>query len=36
MIDKWLSKTKFKEGYERFVRKITLSCISANQLTIMG
>ena len=36
MIDKWLSKTKFKEGYEKFVRKIFLGRISANQLTIMG
>jgi len=36
MIDKWLSNTKFKEGYERFVRKILLGRISANQLTIMG
>jgi len=36
MIDKWLSKTKFKEGYEKFVRKVFLGRISANQLTIMG
>jgi len=36
MIDKWLSKTKFKEGYEKFVRKILLDRISANQLTIIG
>ncbi len=36
MIDKWLSKTKFKEGYEKFVKKIFLGRISANQLTIMG
>jgi len=36
MIDKWLSKTKFKEGYEKFVKKIVSSRISANQLTIVG
>lgn len=36
MIDSWLSKTKFKVGYEKFVRKIFLGRISANQLTIMG
>jgi len=36
MIDKWLSKTKFKEGYEKVVRKIFLDRISANQLTIIG
>ncbi|NVM45912.1 MAG: CDP-alcohol phosphatidyltransferase family protein [Candidatus Lokiarchaeota archaeon] len=36
MIDKWLSKTKFKEGYERFVKKVLSSRISANQLTIIG
>lgn len=36
MIDKWLSKTKFKEGYEKFVKKILSSRISANQLTIVG
>jgi len=36
MIDKWLSKTKFKEGYEKFVKKIISSRISANQLTIVG
>ncbi len=36
MIDKWLSKTKFKEGYEKFVKKVLSSRISANQLTIVG
>ena len=36
MIDKWLSKTKFKEGYEKFVKKIITSRISANQLTVIG
>ena len=36
MIDSWLSKTKFKEIYEKFVRKIFLGKISANQLTIIG
>jgi len=36
MIDKWLSKTKFKEGYEKVVRKVFLGRISANQLTIIG
>lgn len=36
MIDKWLSKTKFKERYERFVRKIVINRISANQLTVLG
>lgn len=36
MIDKWLSKTKFKVGYEKFVRKILSSRISANQLTVIG
>ena len=36
MIDKWLSKTKFKNGYEKFVKKILASRISANQLTTLG
>jgi archaetidylinositol phosphate synthase len=36
MIDSWLSKTKFKEAYEKFVRKFFLGKISANQLTIIG
>lgn len=36
MIDKWLSKTKFKEGFEKFVGKVLFSRISANQLTIIG
>ena len=36
MIDKWLSKTKFKEGYEKFVTKIFIGKISANQFTIIG
>ncbi len=36
MIDKWLSKTKFKVGYEKFVRKTLSSRISANQLTVIG
>ena len=36
MIDKWLFKTKFKEGYEKFVRKILSNQISANQLTVIG
>lgn len=36
MIDKWLSNKKFKERYEKFVRKIMVSKISANQLTILG
>jgi archaetidylinositol phosphate synthase len=35
MIDKWLSRTKFKENYEKFVRKILLNRISANQLTVL-
>ena len=36
MIDSWLSKTKFKEVYEKFVRKFFLGKVSANQLTIIG
>ncbi|MBY9021033.1 MAG: CDP-alcohol phosphatidyltransferase family protein [Candidatus Lokiarchaeota archaeon] len=36
MIDNWLSKTKFKELYEKFVRKFFLGKVSANQLTIIG
>lgn len=36
MIDKWLSRTKFKENYEKFIRKILLNRISANQLTVLG
>ena len=36
MIDSWLSKTKFKDVYEKFVRKIFLGKVSANQLTIIG
>ena len=36
MIDSWLSKTKFKDIYEKFVRKFFLGKVSANQLTIMG
>ena len=36
MIDSWLSKTKFKDMYEKFVRKIFLGKVSANQLTIIG
>jgi len=35
MIDKWLSKTKFKEGYEKVVRKIFLGISSVYaELTI--
>jgi len=36
MIDSWLSKTKFKEAYEKFVKRVFLGKISANQLTILG
>ncbi|MFX0012723.1 MAG: CDP-alcohol phosphatidyltransferase family protein [Candidatus Hermodarchaeota archaeon] len=36
MIDKRLSRTKFKENYEKFVGKIVLNRISANQLTVLG
>ena len=36
MIDSWLSKTKFKDVYEKFVRKFFLGKVSANQLTIIG
>jgi len=36
MLDSWLSKTKFKEAYEKFVKKIFLGKVSANQLTILG
>ncbi len=36
MIDSWLSKTKFKEVYEKFIRKFFLGKVSANQLTIVG
>jgi phosphatidylglycerophosphate synthase len=36
MIDSWLSQSKLKIAYERFVRKILLGRVSANQLTILG
>ena len=36
MIDSWLSKTKFKEMYENFIRKFFLGKLSANELTILG
>jgi len=36
MIDSWISKTKFKDMYEKFVRKFFLGKVSANQLTIIG
>ncbi|NHJ19783.1 MAG: CDP-alcohol phosphatidyltransferase family protein [Candidatus Lokiarchaeota archaeon] len=36
MIDKWLSRTKFKENYEKFIRRILQNRISANQLTVLG
>lgn len=36
MIDTWLSNTKLKNTYERFVKKILLGRVSANQLTIIG
>ena len=36
MIDSWLSKTKFKDLYEKIVRKYFLGKISANQLTLIG
>jgi len=36
MIDSWLSRTKFKDMYEKFVRKFFLGKVSANQLTIIG
>ena len=36
MIDSWLSKTKFKDAYEKFIRKFFLGKVSANQLTIIG
>jgi phosphatidylglycerophosphate synthase len=36
MIDTWLSNTKLKDSYERFVNKILLERISANQITLIG
>lgn len=36
MIDKWLSQTKFKQSYEKFISKIFFERVSANQLTIIG
>ncbi len=36
MIDTWLSNTKLKNTYERFVKKVLLGRVSANQLTIIG
>ena len=36
MLDYWLSKSKFKESYEKFVKKLFNNKISANQLTIIG
>lgn len=36
MLDHWLSSSKFKESYEKFVQKLFKNKISANQLTIIG
>ena len=36
MFDRWLSKTKLNNTIEKFVKKIFLGRISANQLTIIG
>jgi len=36
MIDTWLSHTKLKDAYERFMKKLLLGRISANQLTLIG
>ena len=36
MIDKWLSKSKLKNGIEKLANKLLLGKISANQLTITG
>ena len=36
MIDKWLVKTKVAKIFEKFVKKVFLNRISANQLTIIG
>ncbi|MHA1931591.1 MAG: CDP-alcohol phosphatidyltransferase family protein [Promethearchaeota archaeon] len=36
MIDKWLSKTKLNLFFEKFVRKLFLGKISANQITVLA
>ncbi len=36
MIDKWLSKSKFKNGLEILSKKLFFEKISANQLTVIG
>ncbi|MFW9820390.1 MAG: CDP-alcohol phosphatidyltransferase family protein [Candidatus Thorarchaeota archaeon] len=36
MIDKWLSKTKFKILIEKFVKRVFYNKISANQVTILA
>jgi archaetidylinositol phosphate synthase len=36
MLDHWLSSSKFKESYEKFVQKLLKNKISANKLTIIG
>lgn len=36
MIDKWLSKTKFREKFESLVAKTFMGKVTANQLTIFG
>jgi len=36
MIDKWLSKTKLNLFFEKFVRKLLLGKISANQITVIA
>jgi len=36
MIDKWLSKSKLKNGIEKLANKLLLGKISANQLTLTG
>lgn len=36
MLDKWLSKTKFKILIERFVKRVFYGKISANQVTVLA
>lgn len=36
MLDHWLSSSKFKESYEKFVQKLLKNKVSANKLTIIG
>ena len=36
MLDHWLSNSKFKESYEKFVQRLFKNKISPNHLTIYG